>query len=373
MNKSILIAVFIAVVAGGWIISGQFANGARDARPAPQAGTQSAALSEPAETSAESALPSVRVAELTARPRQNRVIISGRTLPSREVVVRAETEGRLDEVLVARGDRVAADQVLGRLSLDDRTAYLAEAEAILRQREIEYTAAASLEEKGFRSETNLAAAAAQLDSARAVVERMRVDIGHTDIRAPFDGVISEGHVELGDFLSVGDEAGTIIDLDPIIVVGYATELEVPYLNVGALGQANIVAGPTVEGVVSYVSPSAEPNARTFRFELEVPNPDYRIRAGLTSEIVIASDAANAHLVPSSIVSLADDGTIGVKLVDETDTVRFAPIQIVEDTRDGLWVEGLPDRITLITVGQDFVVPGQKVRPVPDTAATAAAS
>lgn len=368
MNKSILIAVVIAVVAGSWILSGQFANGARD----PQAGSETTPETVAAgETSAEQAtLPSVRVAELTAQPRQNRVIISGRTLPSREVVIRAETEGRLDEVFVARGDRVTDNQVLGRLSLDDRTAYLAEAEAILRQRQIEYTAAESLEEKGFRSETNLAAAAAQLDSARAVVERMRVDIGHTEIRAPFEGVISEGHVEIGDFLSVGDEAGTIIDLDPIIVVGYATELEVPYLNVGALGQARIVSGPTVEGVVSYVAPSAEPNARTFRFELEVPNPDYSIRAGLTSEIVIASDADNAHLVPSSIISLADDGALGIKIIDETDTVRFAPVQIVEDTRDGLWVEGLPDRITVITVGQDFVIPGQQVRPLPDTGTVA---
>ena len=370
MNKSILIAVVIAVVAGGWILSGQFANGARD----PQAANGELPIdTAAAEAPEEADLPSVRVAELVAQPRQNRVIISGRTLPSREVIMRAETDGRLDEVYVARGDRVTADQVLGRLSMDDRAAYLAEAEAILRQREIEFAAADSLQDKGFRSETNVAAAAAQLDSARAVVERMRVDISHTEIRAPFDGLISEGHVELGDFLSVGDPAGTIIDLDPIIVVGYATELEVPYLNVGAMGEARLVAGPTVQGVVSYVSPSAEPNARTFRFELEVPNPDYAIRAGLTSEIVVASDANDAHLVPSSIISLADDGSLGVKVIDDTDTVRFAPVRIVEDTRDGLWVEGLPERVTVITVGQDFVIPGQQVRPMADTATARAAS
>ncbi len=361
MNKSILIAIVIAVAAGGWIASGQFANGAREQPAAPAA--QDAVAER---------LQSVRIIQSTARQRQNKVVVSGRTMPSREVTVRAETAGRLDEVYVTRGDVVTGQQVLARVGIDERASRLAEAQALLRQRQIEYTAAESLEQKGFRSETSLAEARAKLDGARYAVDQISIDIANTEIRAPFDGVLTEGHVELGDYLGIGDKAGQIIDLDPIIVVGYATELEVANLEVGAMGRARVLAGPAVDGVISFVASAADPSARTFRFELEVPNPDYRIRAGLTSEIVIATEAGNAHLIPSSILSLADDGTIGIKVLNDDDIVEFVAITIVEDSGAGLWVEGLPATATIITVGQDFVVPGQRVRPVLTEAASAPA-
>ncbi len=364
MNKSILIAIVIAVAAGGWIASGQFANGAREEPDEPAAQAEAEAIDR---------LQSVRIIESTARQRQNRIVVSGRTMPSREVTLRAETAGRLDEVYAIRGDVVTDQQVLARLSIDERTSRLAEAQAVLRQREIEYTAAESLEQKGFRSETSLAEARAQLDGARYAVDQINIDIENTQIRAPFDGVLTEGHVELGDYLGIGDEAGQIIDLDPIIVVGYATELEVANLEVGAMGRARVLSGQDVDGVISFVAPAADPSARTFRFELEVPNPDYRIRAGLTSEIVVATDAGDAHLIPSSILTLADDGTIGIKVLNDDDIVEFVPITIVEDSGAGLWVEGLPDTVDIITVGQDFVIPGQRVRPVLAEASGAAAS
>jgi multidrug efflux system membrane fusion protein len=69
------------------------------------------------------------------------------------------------------------------------------------------------------------------------------------------------------------------------------------------------------------------------------------------------------LISPSVLALADDGTIGVKVVDDDDVVRFLPITIVADRPDGIWVAGIPDKARLITVGQDFVVDGETVKPV----------
>lgn len=355
MKKSILVAIIITVGATAWIFSGQFANGARnggDAEIATQdAGQQPAALAK------------VRVAKLVASPRVGLLTVNGRTEASRSVQLRAETDGRVEEVYINKGDHIKTGQPIARLSLDDRQAKLAEAEALLRQRDIEYSAAAQLQQKGFRSETNLAASMALLDAARAVVERMRIDIARTEIRAPFDGIIGNGHAEVGDYLKAGDIAADIVDLDPIVVVGYATEREVEHLQVGILGQSEIVGSGSVEGIVRYVAFTADRNTRTYRFELEVTNAEYGIRDGLTSVITVATQSDKAHLVSPSVLTLADSGAIGIKVVNAQQQVEFVPVEILADTPDGVWLGGLPDSITLITVGQDFVVPGQPVEAV----------
>jgi len=66
----------------------------------------------------------------------------------------------------------------------------------------------------------------------------------------------------------------------------------------------------------------------------------------------------AHKIPPSILTLQDDGTIGVKALDENNTVIFYPIQKVKDTIDGMWVSGLPNEINLIISGQEYVSSGQ---------------
>ena len=195
--KSPLIAGAIAVLAAGWIASGQIGNQANGAEQATAPNAQ------------ETTTPrmKVRVADMVAQPRMESVTITGRTEASRSVELRAETEGQIIELLARRGDAVAKKAVIARLRLDDRGAKLAEAKALRRQREIEFEATRKLHEKGFRSTTDQAASQAYLDAARAVVEQMEIDIARITLRAPFAGTISAGHVEVGDFVRIG--AGSV--------------------------------------------------------------------------------------------------------------------------------------------------------------------
>lgn len=354
MRKSLLIAAALAVMAVGWILSGQLGPVAGDAPPAP-----ANVLRQEAATP----LARVRVARLRAQARDRLVVVTGRTDASRQVDVRAETNGRIVEIRVEKGDIVERGQVLGRIDIAERQARLAEAEALLRQRDIEYTAAAQLQAKGFRSETSLAGSLARLDAARAAVEQIRIDISRTIVRAPFAGVVAENWAEMGTYVKVGDVAGTIVDLDPILVVGYASEREVGRLRHGAPGRARLVDGREVDGIIVFIAPTAEERTRTYRFELEVPNPDLSIRSGLTAEIIVPVAQELSHLVSPAVLTLADDGTIGVKVVDSTYTVRFVPVRIIGDNTEGILLGGLPNEVLLITVGQEFVVDGQRVTPV----------
>ncbi len=356
MNKSIITALILAVLAVGWILSGQF--GANDANGEDTAGTETQAAAAPMK---------VRVADLKAIARVDTVDVTGRTEASRKVQLRSETEGQVIELYVRRGEEIAAGTPIAKLRLDERPAKLAEARATLKQREIEYKAASQLNERGFRSETEKAAALARLDAARAVVEQIQIDIARTTFEAPFDGIIGAEHVELGDYVRVGDVAATVVDLDPILVVGQVSERQVGKVTVGMPGTIRLIDGSERDGIVRYVSAVADPATRTYRIELEVANDDRTIRDGLTAEIEVPVNSGMAHFVTPSTLTLNDEGIVGVKTVNAEDVVVFNPVDIIADEPDGVWLGGLPENIRLITVGQEFVIDGEKVTPVPGPA------
>ncbi len=357
MRSSILIAGILALGGAVWIASGQFAPGDKTAN-ANGAGS----------TETETPLAAVRVRTLESRERERFIRINGRTEESRRVVVRAETPGPIAEIGVDEGTVVEEGQLIARQSEEDRRALLAEAQALEKQRNIEYRAASELARKGFRSGTKLAEAQAQLEAAQARSETMRLDLARTKIKAPFRGVLEKRHVEKGDFVQKGDQIATVVDLDPLLAVGFVSERDVAAIEVGRQGSVRIIDGREVQGTVRFVSTVADAATRSFAVELEIPNEARKIRAGLTGELLLPLSPVSAHLISPAWLALSADGTIGVRAVDGNDTVVFAPVKIIADTPEGLWVAGLPDRIRVITVGHEFVDTGQRVRAVADDGA-----
>lgn len=353
MRASAIIAVVLSIAVAGWMFSGRFGGGER-----PPAAPETDLGAPPPNP-----VPRVRVERMTARPHEVAISVRGRSEASRRVDVRAETDGRVVEVGASRGDAVRKGGVLARLAVEERRAKLAEYEARLRQRRIHFEAAEALARKGLSSREALATARADVDAAKAAVEQVEIEIARTRLRAPFDGLLLQGHAELGDYLKQGDRFGRIIDLDPVLFVGNVTERAVAWLRPGLPAAVRTLAGRKIRGTLRYIAPSADPAARTYRIEVESANPGYRVREGITVDIAVEVDTRMAHFVTPALLSLADDGAIGLKTVDERNRVRFRPADIIEDTPDGVWLGGLPARIRVITVGQDFVSTGQEVAPV----------
>jgi len=362
MRRSFIIAVGLALLAAAWIASGEL-RGIK---------AENVALKPAADLSAGDSLPQVRVRHQSAEPHRTAVVLRGRTEALRKIEARAETHGRVVELAIERGMAVAEGDPLVRLAPEDRPARLVQAKALLEQRRIEHEAAKKLSAKGFRADTQLAASLAELESAEAAVERAQVELDNTVIRAPFAGFIEDREADLGDFLEMGDPVASLVDLDPILVIGHVSERDIGRLELGASGVARLMTGERVEGRIRHVARVADPVTRTFRVELEVANPDGALRDGLTAEVVLPGPSVMAHRVSPAILSLDTSGAIGVKIVDADETVRFVAVQILEQGENGLWLLGLPEAVTLITVGQDFVRDGQQVRTVDEDALAASA-
>lgn len=301
----------------------------------------------------------VRLTPETSRPVE--VVLRGRTEAARTVVVRSETAGVVAATPAMEGSFVAKGQILCRLSVDARQASLDQTRAALKSRQLQREAAAQLAEKGFRSQTQVLEAQANLDAAQAAVRQSEIALGQVNIRAPFAGVFDKRDAEVGTYLAPGQACGTMIELNPVLVVGDAPETEAGKLRVGESAHARLVSGQILTGRVRYVSRDADPQTRTYRVEIEAQNPGNSVRSGLSSDLRIGAGVGVAHLVPVSALVLDAAGRQGVRQIVSGDRVAFSPVTVLEETSDGVWISGLKGSVQIITVGQSFVADGQRVK------------
>ena len=362
IRRSFAAAAFVALAAAGWIFSGTIGE-SRVSDPG---------AASDGEARAEEPLTAVRVRTMVAEEHARELVVSGRTQAEREVDVKAETTGRIVDVAVKKGQRVKKGDIIARVAMDDRQARLAEAAALVDQRSIAFEAAQKLSEKNFRSAVTLAQNKADLEAAKANLESIKLDIERCTIRAPFAGVIDELPAEQGYFVSIGGSVARIVDFDPVLVIGQVSERNVGQLKTGDLAIVRLVTGGEVGGTIRFVSRTANQATRTFRVEVEVDNADGAIVDGLTATLRLTLGSVMAHRMSPAVLTLSDEGVLGIKAVDAEGIVRFFPAVLVSDTQDGVWLGDLPNTLNVITVGQEFVRAGQTVRPVPDTASKGSA-
>ena len=180
------------------------------------------------------------------------------------------------------------------------------------------------------------------------------------IVAPFSGYLETLRVEEGDFLNTGAVCAALIDPDPMLLVADIAEKDIAQIELGSEASAKLISGRYISGEVTFIASSADKNTRTFRVEISVDNKDRTIRDGVSAEIYIKGKQEAAHKISPAILSLNDQGKLGVRTVTADNRVEFKEINILEDTNSGMWVSGLGEEARIITLGQEYVFQGQTV-------------
>ena len=180
------------------------------------------------------------------------------------------------------------------------------------------------------------------------------------IVAPFSGYLETLRVEEGDFLNTGAVCAALIDPDPMLLVADIAEKDIAQVQLGSEATAKLISGRLITGEVTFIASSADKNTRTFRVEISVDNKDRTIRDGVSAEIYIKGKEEPAHKISPAILSLNDQGKLGVRTVTADNRVEFKEINILEDTNSGMWVSGLGEEARIITLGQEYVFQGQTV-------------
>ena len=311
----------------------------------------------------------VRVRQITVQMHQGELVLYGRTEAVTNADLAAETNGRVIRRHAVKGTWAKKGTPLFQLAIDDRNARLKEAEALVKFQNIAFNAAKRLSQKQFKSMVKLAQAEADLAKAKAALAAIRLDIQRTIVRAPIDGYVESQLVNVGDYVKSGDVVAALVNLNPLRIVAQVTERNVTRVQKGGAAVAILPNGRTLAGDVRFISKAGRSETRTFRVEVWINNADGTVPEGLTAELKIPTGSEPAHLVSPAVLTLDDKGVMGIKAVSQAGRVIFHPVRILADTQEGIWLGGLPDKLTLITVGQEFVRAGQAVRTKDETAGT----
>jgi len=355
VKKTYYAAIAVAAFFGLWLLSGQFGEG-HDGSLAPSLAEERAALTKVQEDNRTR----VRASVFEGQQQTADVVVRGRTQADRTVIVRTQTTGRVVAVPVNRGDRVAEGDVLCQLAPEAREARIEEARQAVKQAEIDFQGARRLAEQGLQSATAIASAEARVAATTAELRQRELDLTYATVRAPFTGLVEERPAEVGELLQVGGHCATLVDPDPMLLVGQIAERDVGRVQLGGVGIGRLLTGEQVNGEISFIARTADPRTRTFRVEVRVPNGDYALRDGITTELRLPVARVIAHHLPAALLSLDDEGAIGVRILNGSNVVQFVNVSVIDDSTTGVWVTGLPERATVITVGQELVSNGEQV-------------
>lgn len=352
-RSHVVIALLMAVLLIIWLASGDTLRAQQDE---PQRHQNSAPV--------EGASPvKVQTRMLQAQQYVPKQVTQGELRPLREVEVRSQTSAHLAERMVELGDAVEAGAPLFRLDEEDRAVQLARAEADVQLAEAELRAAERLRKSDLMSETDFLRVQAALAAARAAREQAALQQRYARIAAPIAGIVDRLPAEQGDYVQVGETLATIVDLSALELSAFIPQQQVQALKEGLPVQATLLDGTTLAGRLTYVAARAEASTRSFRVEALIDNPAGLRVAGASATLAIVLPEQRAHRITPALLVLNGSGEIGVKAVGANQRVEFLPVDILGFDTEGVWLDGLPSQLELITVGGGFVSAGEPVEPV----------
>ena len=356
--RSKWVAGLLVVALVGWMGSGYIL-------PADDDAADQAETTEPAPVS-------VAVRDSHAETVTRIFSAEGQAQPDRRTTIRAETSGEIEELTARKGDTLEAGALIARLDTEELASRLDQAQADFDRAERELTNAQTLLDRGIATQDRLTEARSDLAAARAARTTAQEALNSAEITAPFAGRLDMLDIDPGEYVTAGAEVARILDTDPLTVTIQVPQQALSRLRTGQPAQVRFITGQEAEGEVTFVGADADSETRTFPAEITVPNGDSALASGLSAQIRIPTDDLRAHFVSPAILSLDTDGTLGVKTVDDSDTVVFKPVTIERAQTDGVWISGLDDTSRIITVGQGFVSDGETVAPYPEDEAGEAA-
>lgn len=340
--------------------------------------------------------PTVDVVVVHNRAAAGSLTLPGETAAWYQSTIYARVSGYVSKWYVDIGDHVKAGELLATIDTPELDAELAAARAKLqvaqaqvKVKQADAAFAASTYErwrdspKGVVSDqeredkkAGAVSAAAQLEAAHAQVNLNQADVDRLSafeqfkrVTAPYAGTIIERRVDIGNLVTAGSSVSTtslyrMAQDDPIRVFVEVPQSAVPDLmKVGVPAQisTNDASGQPITGAITRTSDAVNPQARTFRVEVDIPNADRRLVPGLYVQVAFQLQNGSTSQVPAAALVFQAGGP-KVAVVDSDGTVHFRAVTIARDDGDRVELSsGVSDDDQLVLNISNQIVDGEKVR------------
>ena len=272
---------------------------------------------------------------------QDDVTAVGTLRPVRVVEIVADAVGRVTELPVSSGHRVAAGDVL--VQLDDRTAQadVADAEATLSAAEQEYRRFQRLEDSNTAAEARLEETRAAFLRAEAAMMRAQSELDDRVVTAPFAGTLGVIDIEPGAFLTGNESVAQLFDLSKVEVSVSLPERYFDRVSVGQTLEITTPAYPeeTFDGRVTLRVPEIDLGTRSFEIRAEVDNSDGRLVGGMFANSRLVLGSYDAVVIPDD--AIISEGlstyvyTVSDGIASRTEIEVGASLGALTEVREGL--------------------------------------
>ena len=303
----------------------------------------------------------VRVLEVERTDLVETLLLTGRLQADQATDVSTEESGVVRALPVAKGELVDRGEVVVALDRDLLEAEMNSAQAAVTLREYNEDRTRSLFEANSVSKQEMLRVFTELEQAREAARMARLRYERAAIKAPFDGVLVERYVEIGELVSPGQRVARVVDPFTLKMVTSVTERDVTFLREGTPAQVTVDGvDAVIDARVSYVSVEASPTSGKFIVEIEVPNRDLRLRAGVVARARVLRQVHDGVLaVPRSAVVTTVDGD--AVFVVEDEVARAHPVRL--GAGQGMMVvvdSGLERQDRIVVRGQRQLQSGTRV-------------
>ncbi|MCP4669433.1 MAG: efflux RND transporter periplasmic adaptor subunit [Deltaproteobacteria bacterium] len=305
----------------------------------------------------------VSIVEVGPTPIKDILVLPGETEAYHDVLVGADTGGRVEWIGPREGDAVKKGHLLAKIDVSALKAALDRAQASLDLADDLYKRRKKLFERKIINREELNRSKTELTLAKSALRQARVEYERGFLRSPITGRVNKLLVDAGEFIDRGKPMVDLVNVDRIKIHVNVPELDVRYLKKGQEARVMIDAYPGrhMPGRIDFVAYKADAVTKTFRVQVLIENPNHDIRPGM-----IARVAFMRRIIPDALVAplfaLVDKGGERMVFVERDGVVqaRTVSIGIIEEERVQI-VKGLEAGDRLIVTGQTEVEEGMKVQ------------
>ncbi len=336
--------------------------------------------------------------------------LNGTVIAKKNVPLYPQSDGKVVKVFVKSGQILKAGSPIIAMESKNKNEVLQKAQKNLKSIQLNYDSVLALYNKDLASKIDLDNAITTLENAKSDLALANTDLAHIIVRAPFDGYVDYINVHEGNVLqfpfATDSSVANYVSLDDMVVHVYLSEQErsligkhleksieinkvdfkenynekdsktknnvkskssTADLKIDRIQDAqsqNLEIGKVIYdnkeyvGKLRFLSKVIDNTNNSFLLELGIDNKSQLLMNGQTVEVVLYGQAISSHLVPQSALILNEKGNaLTVKVINNQE-VKSYDVVVLDESEEGVWIHGLPDKAEVITVGQAYIEDGK---------------
>jgi len=300
----------------------------------------------------------VKTVTLKPRPFAEYLNLTGTVKARNQIKIMIEESGILKKILKDKGQTVQAGDTLAILENEVLRASYKQAHAALKQAQIDFQSKKVLYAQKAISEIEYLSSKYALERAQAVLDLARARHKKLFITAPIPGFVNARYYDKGAFAIPATPIFDLIDNQTVKIEAGVAERFLSDISIGIPVKITFDAYPdmAIESTVKFVSQSIDPLTRTFKIEIEIPNPQRKLAPEMIANLqLLRHKYENRIVIPLDVLIESEKGRY--VFVDSSGVARKVPVQLVSIYRDSVLVDGLKPNQNLVIVGHQELSDG----------------